>query len=110
MRAAVVALVLSSPAAAEELTFTETPDGVTITYHNELTMLGLNEETFRFESSRGPVVFLLTRTPNDSCVPMPCADLLEVVETPPGTVAVPAVVELPELGETTVRVIQFEGM
>jgi hypothetical protein len=103
--------VFASPAVADEIRFAETPEGITAFYHNELTQWVpvLRSETFIFDSSLGPVVMRLTRTPNDSCVPMPCADTLEVLETPPGMVAIPAQVELPELANTEIRIITFNG-
>lgn len=112
MRLTLAILALTAaPAVAAEVTFTEDDAGVTLTYHNELTMWdALSEETFRFETSRGVVTMLLHRTQNSSCEPVPCADWLEVIETPEGTVAIPAQVELPELGTTTVRVVQFNGI
>jgi hypothetical protein len=95
----------------QEITFSEDENGVTVRYYNELTQWNaVNEQVYTFESTRGPVSFLLHRTQNNSCVPMPCADRLEVVDLPEGTVAVPAEVNLPELGITTVRVIRFEGL
>jgi hypothetical protein len=111
IRQAAFALLIATPTAAAELRFEETPEGITAHYHNDLTQWQPAHlvETFRFDSSRGPVVFQLTRTPNDSCIPMPCADLLEVMETPPGVVAIPAQIELPELANTVVRVVEFSG-
>ena len=103
--------ISAAPVAAQEVTFTETPDGVTATYHNEVTvMFGvLSEETYSFEIEAGTVVMMLHRTQNNSCEPQPCADWLEVIETPPGMVAVPAQVELPETETTTVRIFVFNG-
>jgi hypothetical protein len=111
MRLALALALIATPAAASELRFEETPEGITAHYHNELTpwVPVLKVEVFSFESSRGPVTFQLTRTPNDSCMPMPCADLLEVMETPPGMVAIPAQIELPELANTVVRIVEFSG-
>jgi hypothetical protein len=111
MRLALALALIATPAAAAELRFEETPEGITAHYHNELTpwVPVLKVETFTFESSRGAVTFQLTRTPNDSCMPMPCADRLEVMDLPPGTVAIPAEVVLPELANTTIRIIEFSG-
>ena len=111
VKLALVALILASPAAAGEIRFEETDEGVLLHYHNELTMGDVpSEETFTFESSRGPIAFVLRRTQNNSCNPIPCADVLEVVDLPPGTVAIPAEVELPELADTTVKIIEFNGI
>jgi hypothetical protein len=111
MKALATVLALSAaPVAAQEVTFTETPDGIVATYHNEVTMWGtLDAETYAFEIEAGTVVMVLHRTQNDSCEPQPCADWLEVIETPPGMVAVPAQVELPETETTTVRIFVFNG-
>jgi hypothetical protein len=111
VRIALALALIATPAAAAELRFEETPEGITAHYHNDLTQWQPAQlvEVFRFDSSRGPVVFQLTRTPNDSCIPMPCADLLEVMETPPGMVAIPAQIELPELANTVVRIVEFSG-
>ena len=111
MKLALALVLIARPVAAEELTFSEDAEGITLHYHNEVTTMWdvLSEQVYRFESSRGPVVFKLTRTRNNDCAE-PCPDLLEVMDTPPGTVAVPPVVELPEEGNTTIRVIEFSGM
>lgn len=111
MRAAILALLIASPVAAQEVTLSEREDGIYIRYENHLTMWRpVNEvEGFTFESSLGPVVAQLTRTPNDQCAES-CPDLLEVLDVPPGLVAIPPVVELPEGATTEVRILKFEGV
>lgn len=75
-RSAILALFITTPAWAGEVTFREDATGVIVTYHNELTMWAeVSEQTYRFQSSRGEVVFQLTRTPNDRCA-IPCPDFL----------------------------------
>lgn len=109
MTRALALLLLATPTAAQEVTFRETADGITALYQNELTYADPVTEVYKFQSSRGLVSFLLTRTPNDRC-PEPCPDTLDVLETPPGTVAVPPSVELPEGATTEVRIIEFTGL
>lgn len=91
-----------------ELTFKETADGVILHYHNEDTFAGGTED-YRFSTSRGDLLMILTRTQNNACSP-PCPDTLEITETPPGTVAIPPSIELPEFGNIDIRIVQFLGM
>ena len=90
MRVLALLALSAAPVAAQEVTFTETEDGGIVHYQNQLTLWKPANvvETFSFSTDLGTVVMSLTRTPNDQCAD-PCPDILEITETPEGTVAIP---------------------
>jgi hypothetical protein len=125
---AALALVaaLAGPAAAQapafetesetwrQVWFTPTPDvpgqlGV-LHYHNRLTQ-ALDVQSIGIDTPEGPMTIILRNTPNNDCgAGIECPDTLDVVETPPGYVAVPPGIELGERGTAEIRVLRFEGM
>lgn len=114
MRAALVALLIASPAVAQEVRFEETAEGLFLHYQNEMTEWvqadgARTVEDMAVQTKHGTVRLRLVRTLNALCA-VACPDTLEVLETPPGTVAVPPVVELPEGATTVVRIIEFLGI
>lgn len=115
-----------SPSQADpEVRFEPTPGGEQlglIVYDNRETYWGMGGEivsdtatlvTHRIETPQGTVVLQVHRTKNNSCEGPDgggCPDMLEVVETPPGTIVVPAMIELPEETSATLRLVEFLGL
>jgi hypothetical protein len=105
--------------AAAELEFTPSTEPGTVgvlRYHNRTTYWGrpqapLEEFTVTIPTPAGPLVVFRSVTVNNQCGPEEaCPDTLEVLEAPPGTVAVPPSVTLNEGDTVDIRIIPFAGV
>lgn len=113
MRFVIVLTFIATPALADDLRYEDTPAGEQIG-----VLHYLNEETYfdgaeaietTLQTPHGPIVVLTTRTQNNLCDPA-CPDMLEVISTPDGTIAVPGAVELPESGVAAIRILPWSGV
>lgn len=80
-----------------------------IVHHNRETRGLLGEARYEFETTRGMVILRLVTTTNGYCSPG-CPDLVEVVEVPPGVVAIPRYSHTPEEGVAILTLFEFTGM
>lgn len=77
-----------------------------VTY-NDMTMTeGTTRHTQEFPG--GQIVIDVTVTPNIDCQPEGCPDLLEVISLPPGLIAVPIAVSVPEGSWATIKIFSVD--
>lgn len=109
--AACICALAALPAAAQQVTWTLPEDGSAVAIiHFDNIRKGGGVRGYTIETSHGPIVLRHIITPNVPVGTECCADTLEVIDHPAGTVAIPPGIELGEGLKADIVIREWEGM